>query len=122
MRGKDIKMPAMTRVEIQDFIGKLASESAEFSRALVTDPKGAIQSQLNTILPEGLTVKAGVETADPAYMVISHSSEEGELDEADLEQLAGGVHAKDEESEYCAGPVKQHYMLSAGTSGTDSSN
>ena len=126
-------MLAMTRGEIQDLIGKLANESFEFRRALATDQKGAIQNQLNSSIPECLTVKAVLQVADTAYMVVPHSLEEGpvnatihKIDEcvkmSDLEQLAGGVHAKDEESDYWVGPVKQRYILSAVTSGPDSSN
>ena len=115
-------MLAMTRGEIQDLIGKLANESFEFRRALATDQKGAIQNQLNSSIPECLTVKAVLQIADTAYMVVPHSLEEGKFNDADLEQLAGGVHAKDEESDYWVGPVKQRYILSAVTSGPDSSN
>jgi len=98
-------MPAMTRGAIQDLICKLASENPEFRSALVNDPKSAIERQLNTSLPESVTVKAVVETADTAYMVVPHVAEEGELDDADLEQVAGGYQNKNENKNKYSKPV-----------------
>ena len=88
---------SITRGEIQDLVGKFASENPEYRSALVNDPKGVIEKQLNASLPAGVTVKAVVETADTAYVVVPHVAGEGELNDADLEKVAGGRHNKDEE-------------------------
>jgi hypothetical protein len=58
------------------------------------DPKSVIEKQLNTSLPASLTVKAVQETADVAYVVVPHMPAEGELDDADLEKVAGGLGDK----------------------------
>ena len=81
---------SITRGEIQDLVGKFASENLEYRCALVNDPKSVIEKQLNSSLPEGVTVKAVVETADTAYVVIPHVAGEDELDDADLDKVAGG--------------------------------
>ena len=56
-----------------------------------------IEQQLNTSLPDGMTVKAVAETSDTAYVVIPHVAAEGELDDADLEKVAGGMLDKNVE-------------------------
>ena len=88
---------SITRGEIQDLIGKFASENPEYRSALVNDPKGVIEKQLNTSLPAGVTVKAVEETADTAYVVVPHVTGEGELNDADLEKVAGGFLDKNAE-------------------------
>ena len=87
---------SITRGEIQDLIGKFASENPEYRSALVNDPKSVIEKQLNISLPEGVTVKAVVETADTAYLVIPHVAGEDELDDADLDKVAGGANRLEE--------------------------
>ena len=88
---------AMTRGEIQDLLGKFATENPQYRDALVKDPKSVIEKQLNTSLPAGINVKAVVESADTAYVVIPHVAAEGELDDADLEKVAGGFLDKNAE-------------------------
>ncbi|MGH9160484.1 MAG: hypothetical protein ACRD2X_10945 [Vicinamibacteraceae bacterium] len=79
----------MTRGEIQDLLGKFATENPKYREALIADPKGTIERQLNTSLGN-LNVKAVVETAETAYVVVPHVAAEGELSDADLERVAGG--------------------------------
>ena len=81
----------MTRGEIQDLLAKFAAENPKYREALLVDPKKVIEQQLNTSLPEGMTIKAVAETSDTAYVVIPHVASEGELDDADLEKVAGGM-------------------------------
>ena len=47
----------MTRGEIQDLIGKFATENPKYRAALLKDPKGIIEKQLNTTLGD-VTLKA----------------------------------------------------------------
>jgi hypothetical protein len=79
----------MTRGEVQDLLGKFAIENPKYRQALISDPKSVIEKQLNTSLGN-VQVKAIVETAEVAYVVIPHVASEGELSDADLEAVAGG--------------------------------
>ena len=57
--------------------------------ALLKDPKGTIEKQLNTKLG-GVKVVAVADTADTVHVVIPYAAPEGELSDADLEKVAGG--------------------------------
>ena len=82
----------MTQGDIQDLIGKLVRENPEYRSALMNDPKSIIEQQFNINFPDGVTVKALVEASDIAYVVIPYVADEGELNDADLEKVAGGYH------------------------------
>ena len=80
---------AMTRGEVQDLVGKFAAENPKYRDALLKDPKGTIEKQLNTKL--GATKFVAVaDTADTVHVVIPYAAPEGELSDADLEKVAGG--------------------------------
>ena len=59
----------MTRGQIQDLVGKFASENPKYRAALLSNPKGTIEKQLNTQLG-AVTVKAVADTADTVHVVI----------------------------------------------------
>jgi len=80
---------AMTRGEVQDLVGKFAADNPKYRDALLTDPKGVIEKQLNTTLGS-VNVKAVADTADTVHVVIPYAAPEGELSDADLEKVAGG--------------------------------
>ena len=80
---------AMTRGEVQDLVGKFAAENPKYREALLKDPKGVIEKQLNTTIGS-LKVKAVADTADTVHVVIPYAAAEGELSDADLEKVAGG--------------------------------
>ncbi|MPZ19037.1 MAG: hypothetical protein GEV06_14150 [Luteitalea sp.] len=79
----------MTRGEVQDLLGKFATEDAKYREALLADPKGIMERQLNTSLGN-FNVKAVQDTADTIHIVVPHVAAEGELSDADLEKVAGG--------------------------------
>jgi hypothetical protein len=79
----------MTRGQIQDLVGKFASENPKYRSALLSNPKGTIEKQLNTSLG-AVSVKAVADTADTVHVVIPYAAAEGELSDADLEKVAGG--------------------------------
>jgi len=82
-------MAKMTRGEVQDLVGKFAVENPKYRDALLKDPKGIIEKQLNTSLGP-LKIKAVAETADTAYVVVPYAAAEGQLSDSDLEKVAGG--------------------------------
>jgi hypothetical protein len=82
-------MANMTRGEMQDLVSKFATENPRYREALIADPKGTLERQFGSSLG-GVEVKALVERADQAYVVIPHVPAEGELSDADLERVAGG--------------------------------
>jgi hypothetical protein len=54
----------MTRGQIQDLVGKFAQENPKYRQALLTNPKGTIEKQLNTSLGS-VSVKAVADTRTP---------------------------------------------------------
>ena len=79
----------MTRGQVQDLLSKFAIANPKYRQALINDPEGLIERQLNASL--GPTkVKAVVDTADTVHVVIPYAAAEGELSDADLEKVAGG--------------------------------
>ena len=71
----------MTRGQIQDLVGKFAAENPKYRAALLSNPKGTIEKQLNTQLG-AMTVKAVADTADTVHVVIPYAAAEGELSDA----------------------------------------
>jgi len=86
----------MSRGEMQDLLAKFSMNNPGYREALLKDPKEVVAEQFQMKLPEGIQVKAVQETADTIYVVVPHVVEEGaELDDADLETLAGGFLDKE---------------------------
>ena len=67
-------------------------EDESFRQRLLEDPKGAVEQELGTRLPEGAQVRVVEESADTIYLVLPSTSplgEVGELSERELEAVAG---------------------------------
>lgn len=92
----------MTRGEVQDLVGKFATENPKYRQALLADPKGIIERQLNTSLGS-VNVKAVADTADTVHVVVPYAPGEGELSDADLEKVAGGKQDVDSECDIQGG-------------------
>jgi len=85
----------MTRGEMQDLLAKFASNNPQYRSALLKDPRAIVEKQFNMALPDNLSVKAVEESADTIYVVVPHAVSSGaELDDADLEKVAGGATVK----------------------------
>ena len=93
----------MSRGQIQDLVGKVASENPKYRQKLISNPKSVLEAQLNTSLPSGVSVKAAVETADTAYVIVPHVPGEGELSDSDGEAVAGGFADKNAEGDRSPG-------------------
>ena len=66
-------------------------EDDAFRQKLVEDPKGAVEQELGTRLPEDVRVVTVEETQDTIYLVLPGTPVAGvELSEHQLESVAGG--------------------------------
>jgi hypothetical protein len=70
-------------------------EDEAFRQRLIEDPKGAVEQELGTRLPEEVRVVAVEETQDTIYLVLPSTpmagDEGGALSDKDLEAVAGGA-------------------------------
>jgi hypothetical protein len=81
------------RSEVERRIVQRSIEDESFRQRLIEDPKGAVEQELGTRLPEGVRVVAMEETADTIYLVLPSSSPlggAGELSDEELQTVAGG--------------------------------
>jgi hypothetical protein len=71
-------------------LARFAVENPKYREALINDPKKVLEKQLGHDLGK-LTVKSVIETSDTMYVVVPYVQKEGELSDADLENVAGGM-------------------------------
>ena len=87
---------SLTRGEIQDLLTKFAKSTPSYRTALLKNPKAVLEGQLNTRIPDSITVKAVEETADTMYVVVPYVPQAGaELSDSALEMVAGGKGSSD---------------------------
>jgi hypothetical protein len=85
----------MTRGEMQDVLNKFAASNPQYRDALMRNPRGVVEKQFNMTLPDNVTVKAVTEDAGTLYVIVPHAVATGaELDDSDLEKVAGGSKVK----------------------------
>ena len=80
----------MTRGQLHDLLSRFAVENPKYREALINDPKMVLEKQLGSSLGN-LQVKSVIETPDTMYVVVPYVQKEGELSDADLENVAGGM-------------------------------
>jgi hypothetical protein len=86
---------AGSRAEWERRLIQRSLEDEEFRQRLLDDPKGAVEQELGSALPEGIQVRVVEESADTIYLVLpSASVVGGELSEEDLAAVAGGIAAE----------------------------
>jgi hypothetical protein len=86
---------SMTRGEMQDLLAKFASTNPQYRAALLRNPKAVVAKQFNMAIPDNVQVKAVEESSSTIYVVVPHAVAAGaELDDADLEKVAGGSTVK----------------------------
>jgi len=82
------------RAEMEHTLVQRSLEDESFRQKLVDDPRGTVEQELGTRLPEGIEVRVVQESAQSIYLVLPSASplggEEGELSDQDLEAVAGG--------------------------------
>ena len=77
----------LTPDEMRAKIMDRAAEDADFRARLLSDPKGAVEDELDLTIPSGFSVEVHEDAGDTAHLVLPPPSS---LSEADLKELAGG--------------------------------
>jgi hypothetical protein len=80
------------RAEWERTLVQRSMEDEDFRQRLLDDPKGTVEQELGTQLPEGVQVRVVEETADTIYLVLPSASvvgEGGEISDQELEAVAG---------------------------------
>ena len=80
------------RSEIEAELTERALKDEAFRRALIDDPKGTLQRELNVQFPEVVSISVVEETPTNRYIVLPTRppSADRELSDAELEAAAGG--------------------------------
>jgi len=85
---------ATGRAEMERRLIEKSVEDDAFRQRLIEDPKGAVEDELGTRLPEEVRVVAVEETQDTIYLVLPSTpmagAEDVELSDQQLESVAGG--------------------------------
>ena len=87
----------MSQVTDAQIIAQAAKDEV-FKKALLADPKAALESEFGVKLPEDVSYKVLEETANQQYLVlpaVPPAAPEDELSDAELEEVAGGVNMYD---------------------------
>jgi hypothetical protein len=83
------------RAEVERTLVQRSLEDEEFRQMLLDDPKGTVEQELGTRLPEDVQVRVVEESAQTIYLVLPSSAsavgEGGELSDQELEAVAGGL-------------------------------
>jgi hypothetical protein len=77
------------RAEVERRLIEKSLQDEDFRRRLMEDPKGTVEEELGTRLPEEVRVVAVEETADTIYLVLPSTSMGGELSDQELGAVAG---------------------------------
>ena len=81
------------RAEVERTLVQRSMEDEDFRQMLLDDPKGAVEQELGSSLPEGVEVRAVEESAQIIYLVLPSASplgQGGELSDQELDEVAGG--------------------------------
>ncbi len=96
----------LTRGEIQDLLTKFATNNPKYRAALLKNPKAVLEGQLNTKLPEAITIKAVEETPNTMFVVVPYVPRAGkELGDSALEMVAGGKSDQSGNTYDCHGAI-----------------
>jgi len=100
------------RAEMERTLVQRSLEDESFRQKLLDDPRGTVERELGTRLPDEVQVIAVEETAQTIYLVLPSSSPLGEgeeLSDQELEAVAGGS-----DTWLQCGPVSANVMCTQG--------
>ena len=84
-------MASWTRGQLYDKIAEQSKSDKGYKDQLMKDPRALMSKQLGTQIPANVKIQVLQETADTYYVVLPYAAAEGqELNDADLEKVAGG--------------------------------
>jgi hypothetical protein len=90
---------AWTRGQLWDKIVEQAEKNPKYLNQLMADPRSLMEKQLGTSIPKSVNIKVLQEAHDTYYIVLPATATEGaELNDADLEKVAGGGTVKGDAS------------------------
>jgi len=93
------------RAEMERRLIEKSMEDESFRQRLIEEPKGTVEQELGTSLPEGVRVETVEETADTIYLVLPSTpmagAEGGELSDQQLESVAGGWFGDENTADEC---------------------
>jgi hypothetical protein len=82
------------RAEVERRLVQKSLQDEDFRQRLLDDPKGTLEQELGSALPEGVRVVAVEESSDTIYLVLPSASAVGEgggsLSDEALEAVSGG--------------------------------
>ena len=92
---------ASGRAEMERRLIEKSVQDEAFRQRLIEDPKGAVEQELGTRLPEEVRIVTVEETQDTIYLVLPSASLAGgggQLSDRELELVAGGGYLDTEMS------------------------
>jgi hypothetical protein len=81
------------RAEVERRVIEKSLRDESFRQRLLDDPRGIMEQELGSRMPEGVEVRVVEETADTIYLVLPSASavgEGGSLSDRELDAVAGG--------------------------------
>lgn len=96
-----------SRAEMQRRLIQRSLEDEEFRQRFPDGPKGTMEQEIGSRLPESIEVRAVEETADTIYLVLPSTSavgEGGEISDHELGEVTGGLPPSTGQPLTCAFP------------------
>ena len=95
----------ISRAELERKLIQRSLEDEGFRRRLLDDPKGAVEQEIGTQLPQEIKIRVVEESPDTIYLVLPRSSplggQGGELSDRELDAVAGGFNVINTFDAFC---------------------